>query len=202
MKEYPHITNQITNEYIYAFDKMDGSNIRAEWVKGKEFCKFGSRDTLISDNFPILKQSIPILKEKYEEKLHNIFVKNRVLKAVCFFEFYGPSSEFGNHKEDEEHDVILFDISIQTGLLHPRDFLSWSKYLHIPNLVFQGRITAKIIEEIKNRELKGITFEGTVCKGPMIKPGNPLMFKIKTYDWLAKLKEHCQGNKKLFKKLE
>jgi hypothetical protein len=40
MKEYPSIDREIRfGEPIYAFDKLDGSNIRAEWNKKRKFWK-------------------------------------------------------------------------------------------------------------------------------------------------------------------
>jgi hypothetical protein len=44
MKTYPSISRDIVGQPIYAFDKLDGSNIRAEWSKKNGFHKFGSRD--------------------------------------------------------------------------------------------------------------------------------------------------------------
>jgi hypothetical protein len=46
MKSYNSITTKINSEIsIYAFDKLDGSNIRSEWIKSdawltklKEYC--------------------------------------------------------------------------------------------------------------------------------------------------------------------
>lgn len=35
--DYPEI-------YIYAFDKLDGSNIRFEWSRKRGFYKFGTRN--------------------------------------------------------------------------------------------------------------------------------------------------------------
>ena len=43
MKQYPTIPKTIQSIDIIAFDKLDGSNIRAEWNPKKGFYKFGSR---------------------------------------------------------------------------------------------------------------------------------------------------------------
>ena len=51
MKSYRSIpfANKIPeNETFYVFDKLDGSNIRAEWNPKKGFYKFGSRSQLLT----------------------------------------------------------------------------------------------------------------------------------------------------------
>ena len=48
MKSYPTIPRQNRRlNYAYVFDKLDGSNIRAEWNPKKGFYKFGSRTRLL-----------------------------------------------------------------------------------------------------------------------------------------------------------
>ncbi len=51
MKTYPSIDGKIVGKDVYAFDKLDGSNIRAEWTrKTKSFVKFGSRKRLLGED--------------------------------------------------------------------------------------------------------------------------------------------------------
>jgi len=50
MKEYPSIGKNVVGEKIYAFDKLDGSQVRAEWNKKKKFYKFGTRTRLLDTN--------------------------------------------------------------------------------------------------------------------------------------------------------
>jgi len=40
MLEYPTIKKEVINIPIYAFDKIDGSNIRVEWGPKNGFYKF------------------------------------------------------------------------------------------------------------------------------------------------------------------
>ena len=111
MKQYPSITGQITNSLpIYAFDKLDGSNIRAEWHPKKGFWKFGSRTQLIDATNPLGK-SIPLIKEQ-EEKFTKIFKEMQIKEATCFFEFFGPSSFAGIHNWEENHQIVLIDVTI------------------------------------------------------------------------------------------
>ena len=92
---------------IYAFDKLDGSQIRAEWSKKRKFWKFGTRRQLISKSNKEWGEAVEIIKTKYERDLHDIFVKNRFLKVTCYMEFWGTNSFAGNHMY-EPHDVTLF----------------------------------------------------------------------------------------------
>ena len=51
MKQYPKILyfdQAPINEQCYAFDKIDGSNFRAEWSKKRGWYKFGTRNTMIN----------------------------------------------------------------------------------------------------------------------------------------------------------
>ena len=62
MKIYPIISREIhRNIPIYAFDKLDGSNIRVEWAPKKKFCKFGSRNRLIGTDQEFLPEAIELI---------------------------------------------------------------------------------------------------------------------------------------------
>lgn len=106
LETYPSFNNIVINEHIIAFDKIDGSNIRAEWSRKSGFSKFGSRRKLIDENEPILGEAIPLFQEKYSETLEEIFRKNKFQRATAFFEFYGENSFAGFH-EKEPHDILL-----------------------------------------------------------------------------------------------
>lgn len=89
MKTYPSITKKTDeNIDIYAFDKIDGSNIRAEWTNKSGFHKFGSRHQLLDDTHEFLHESPELVINKYEKDLTDIFKKLGYQKAICFFEFY------------------------------------------------------------------------------------------------------------------
>ena len=76
MKQYPSIDATVRRGIlVYAFDKLDGSNIRAEWDRKKGFTKFGSRNVLIDETESALGASIPLIKQKYEKDLTDIFKK-------------------------------------------------------------------------------------------------------------------------------
>jgi len=204
MKKYPTIPREIRKGIpIYGFDKLDGSNIRIEWSKKNSFHKFGSRKQLLSDDNPILKKAESIFLQKYSEDLERIFRKQQWQKAMAFVELWGQNSFAGNHEEDDEYTVTLFDIKKdKKGIILPNEFLKLFSHLDIAKLLYQGNINEDLIRAVKNRELEGMTFEGIVCKASQYKtPGIPLMIKIKSDEWVEKLRKKCAGNQKLFEEL-
>lgn len=204
MKSYPSIDKQIRDDvYIYAFDKLDGSNIRAEWNSKRGFYKFGTRNQLMDENTQPFGQAIPIIQNKYEKELAMVFKEQRWQDAICFFEFHGPNSFAGNHLETDEKTVTLFDVNpYKKGILEPNDFIKLFGHLDIPKILFEGKANSTLVEQVKNSTLAGMTFEGLVCKGQNDKKTKqPIMFKIKSHAWLEKLKTFCKGDENLFNKL-
>jgi len=203
MKTYPSITKDIRKDiYIYAFDKLDGSNIRAEWNQKRGFYKFGTRTELI-DTTSVFGRAIDLIKEKYSDDLGKVFNSNKWNDALCFFEYWGPSSFAGFHNFSEKMDVTLIDINpYKQGILTPDKYLDNFGHLDIAKVLYQGNVTTELFDAIKQSTLAGMTFEGCVCKGENDKrTKSPIMFKIKSHAWLNKLKEHCKGNESLFNRL-
>jgi hypothetical protein len=203
MKSYPSINKDYRKDiYIYAFDKLDGSNIRAEWNPKKGFYKFGTKTQLI-DSSSVFGKAIDIVKNKYQDDLSSIFIKNKYESAVCFLEYHGPSSFAGSHKFGEEPTVTLFDVSpYKYGLLEPEQFLQYFGNLDIPKLLYEGYLDEDFFNKVRQSNLPGMTFEGVVCKGANDKKTKmPIMFKIKSQAWLDKLKDYCKDNTKLFDQL-
>jgi hypothetical protein len=199
MKTYPSIPKNPVDVPIYAFDKMDGSQIRAEWDKKKGFWKFGSRKRLLGEDQGIIAEAEQIIQRKYASDLGDIFKDAKHQKAICFFEFYGPNSFAGTHS-DEEHDVVLFDVNPhKKGILNPHDFIKEYGHLHIPKLLYHGNANNPFIDSVKEGTLEGVTFEGVVCKG--VRSKQTVMFKIKSAAWLKKLHEYCKGDDKLIQLL-
>lgn len=203
MKEYPTIEHSIRYGVpVYMFDKLDGSNIRAEWDRKKGFWKFGKRHGLLDHSNEHLLKAPELIKSKYEKDLNAVFLKERYQRAIAFFEFWGPNSFAGNHDKSDSHTVTLIDIAVdKKGILEPRDFLHLTEGLDIATFIYRGPFNHEIEAEIKARTLVGMTFEGVVCKGSYESPGRPMMFKVKSEQWLQKLKNHCKGDEKLFNTL-
>jgi hypothetical protein len=206
MKSYPSIDKTIQSKLdIIAFDKLDGSNIRAEWSPKRGFYKFGSRKCLIDERHPNLGKAVLLIKLQ-ATKLEKVFKKQKWQKnVVCFFEFWGPNSMFGQHRKKDEHQITLFDVSLyKQGLLAPREFIKLFGHLDIPKVLYEGRANKTLVDAVKNSTLDGMTLEGIVCKAPnpnKKKTSQPVMFKIKSLAWLEKLREFCAGNEALFKQL-
>jgi len=202
MKQYPSMTADIRRGIpIYAFNKLDGSNIRAEWSRKNGFHKFGSRKVLIDETHP-LGEAKTIIRTKYEDDLSKIFHKARFDKVTVFFEFFGENSFVGQHVE-EEHDVVLFDVNpYKKGILPPKDFLKLVGHLHIPDMLYYGNANQDFEESVRANTLEGMSLEGVVCKtkNPKRTP-LPLMFKIKSRAWLKRLRSFCAGDEELYGRL-
>lgn len=200
MKQYPSITKDpIYNQTFYWFDKLDGSNIRAEWRKKQGFYKFGTRHRLLDKKEPILGESIDLFMDKYSIELENRFKSYRYDQVTCFFEFFGNGSFAGNHM-NEPHNVVLFDLDVyKKGLLPPKEFIDITSGLDIPKLLHVGNYTVPLVHEVKYSLIPDMTFEGIVGKAVVKK--NIMMVKIKSNAWLDKLKSFCGDDVKKFNEL-
>jgi hypothetical protein len=203
VKSYPHI------EYaedcplpIHAFDKLDGSNIRAEWSLKRGWYKFGSRAGLLPETNPILGKASDLVLSKYGDELGKSLKGARFESAVCFFEYWGPNSFAGLH-QDEEHTVTLFDVApYRQEILPPKEFLRLFGHLDTPRLLYVGPVTHEFIGSVRDSTLEGMTFEGVVCKAADKKTKTPIMFKQKSRAWLDKLRVRCGDNRALFERLK
>ncbi len=206
MKHYPSIPKKIdTNFPIYAFDKLDGSNIRAEWSKKRGFYKFGTKTQMLGEDHPIFGRAIGLIQNSYSDDLAKIFVADKVESVVCFFEFYSSKSSFGRHEPtDTDHKVTLLDANYhRRGILNPTDFIDKFGHLDIPPVLYYGKANSIFEDSVRNSTLDGMSFEGVICKRKATKgePPDPVMFKIKSLAWLQKLKDFCKGDEELFEKL-
>lgn len=196
MKQYPTIPGGVRRGVpVYIFDKLDGSNVRAEWSRKRGWHKFGRRHGLLDDSNPILaNEAQDLMLDSYGDDLGAIFRKQRWDRAIAYFEFHGPNS-FAGHHEEEPHKVTLIDVSVhRKGILEPRKFLKLFDQLPagLPTLLHHGNFTADLQAEVANGTLDGMTFEGVVGKGKNVSPGRPLMFKWKSLAWLERLKGICK----------
>jgi hypothetical protein len=184
MKQYPTIPGGVHRGVpVYVFDKLDGSNVRAEWSRKAGWYKFGRRHGLLDDTNPILaREARDLMLNSYSDDLAAIFRKQRWDRVIAFFEFWGESSFAGNH-EEEPHQVTLIDVSVhRKGILEPRTFLKLFDGLSagLPALLHHGNFTADLQGQVEDGTLEGMTYEGIVAKGKCTRPGRPLMFKRKS----------------------
>ncbi len=200
VKTYPSIAYATDCHLpIFAFDKLDGSNIRAEWTSKKGWHKFGTRHRLVDETDPIFGRAPKLITDKYGETLAKALRDAGYDRAMCFFEMWGPNSFAGMHKLDEELTVTLFDVApFNQGILMPDRFLKLFGHLDHAQVLYTGPVTEAFIEQVRSGTLPGMTFEGVVCKAINDKKTKmPVMFKQKSRAWLDKLDAYCGDNKEL-----
>lgn len=154
MKPYPSITAAIRRDVpVYIFDKIDGSNMRAEYSRKEGWYKFGQRHGLLDDSNLFLKEAPDLFKATYADALAAIFRKERWDRAIAFFEFAGASSFAGNHA-NEPHAVTLFDVSV-----HPKGFLEPSRFIKLfgdlphATLLHHGNFNQEIQKQVEDGTL-------------------------------------------------
>lgn len=204
MKFYPSITKDVRQDlYVYAFDKLDGSNIRAEWNSKRGFYKFGTRNQLTDEKTMPFGHSIPLIREKFEQDLGKVFKEQGWCDALCFFEYWGEDSFAGTHNFEKKMNITLIDVNpFKQGILEPAPFIQLFGHLDIPRVCYEGQVTTQLFNQVKQSTLPGMTFEGVVCKAASDTNAKmPIMFKIKSRAWSEKLKEYCKGDERLFEKL-
>jgi hypothetical protein len=201
LKDYNSILKYSTDQfgkYIYAFDKTDGSNFRAEWSRKLSkktrftngFGKFGTRTETIKKQSNPFYKAVEIFQEKYSEDLDKIFCEDKIFRGVneitVYGEFFGSKSFAGRHDWNEDHDVKIFDVwLLKKGFLVPSDFLKIFGELDISRLIYQGEFTPNFLKLIEDNFFQ--LSEGVVCKG--VEEQKLFMFKIKTNKWLNLVKQ-------------
>lgn len=208
MKNYPSIpvfTPGFDRRAAYhVFDKLDGSNLRAEWSPKQGFYKFGTRTRLLGTDQPALWPAKAKFLASHADALDARFRAARLQRALAFFEYVGPNSFAGSHTDPEDQmSVVLFDIAVhQKGLLEPAAFLAMAEGLPHAKLLHHGPLDEDLIQAVRSGQLPGMTFEGVVVKGAFErKLGGPVQFKIKNQAWLARLKAVCGDDEALFERL-
>jgi len=196
MTTYPSLDyyyNYPKNIHIYAFDKLDGSNIRFEWSRKRGFYKFGTKTVMIDEKTELFGRAISIFIKKYGSDLDAIFNSKKYKNEqgfICFGEFLGKKSEYGQHYLDDDFDVVLFDVFIKNKtFIDPENFILDFGHLDIPKVIYQGEFNEDFINGVKNNKFN--LKEGVIAKGfsGTKKPKSLHYCKIKTNDWLLKLKE-------------
>jgi hypothetical protein len=202
MKPYPSISTRIRPDVpIYAFDKLDGSQVRVEWAPKSGFVHFGSRKRALDESHPWLGQAIPLVRDKYEADVHRVLSVRKVRSAVLFLEFLGSRSFAGRHV-DEAHDVVLLDVAtFGRGLVPPDEFLAMFEHVHTAKLLYRGHVDREFVAAVRAGSLPGLTSEGVVCKSTEQERRVPIMFKIKSQAWLDRLRDLCAGDDALFDEL-
>jgi hypothetical protein len=89
MKEYPsipaagHLLAQSAEAYLgrpfVAFEKLDGSNVRAEWDRSRGWHQFGSRRRLLDATQPLLGRAVQLILDGYGDGLAKVFTDDPAL---------------------------------------------------------------------------------------------------------------------------
>lgn len=208
MKSYPKIDYYNKGEFnqeVLGFYKHDGSNLRFEWSHKTGWYKFGTRNIMIDRTDENFGSGIDIFLNKYSDGLERVF-RNKYKKIqnfVVFGEFIGENSFAGRHLESDTKDVILFDVNqYKRGLINPYEFIDNFGHLHIPKIVYEGKYTEELINDVKLNTLETELKEGIVAKGINKKKEKEYIWqvKIKTNTWLREVKEMF-GDKYLLEEL-
>ena len=206
MKSYPSISTKVDfSKPYFVFDKLDGSNIRAEWARARGFYKFGSRTQLLTPEQHALWPSVTRIQDM-GERLSNILSAQKIDRAVCFFEWHGPNSFAGHHVDPSSEMVLsLLDIDIyKRGFMSPSKVLDLASKIsvHTPRLLHEGLVTQELLDRVRAGEFPGVTEEGVVGKTAQEKASiPPSMFKHKSQKWYDKLKDMCKEDLDMYSRL-
>ena len=201
MKKYPKIYHHNKGNfgsYCYAFNKLDGSNIRGEWDQKLSkkststlgFRKFGTRNQIISNINHPFSESIDLFMDKYSENMDKIFREDTyfrgIRKITIYLEYFGKNSFAGQHEDNDTKNLILLDVErFQKGFVEPKNFIDKFEHLDIPDIIYQGEYNEEFINKVRDGSYN--VTEGVVCKGTENK--KVWMTKIKTLEWLYKVKD-------------
>ena len=200
MKEYPSIlgpTGDFGKQCI-AFYKYDGSNLRVEWTPKRGWSKWGTRSRLFDTSDATFGPAIALFMEQQAEGIEKVIRDTKEFRnnerVTVYFEFFGPKSFAGLHDielPNEPMETRVFDINFhKKGLLGPRAFVKHFGHLRVAEVLYEGPFNQTLIEDVRHRRLP--VWEGIIAKGG---DGHGLwMRKVKSLDYLAKLKEVFHGD--------
>jgi len=209
MKHYHSIEKNIEDylgNHVYGFNKFDGSNFCAEWNKKLSkksrftygFGKFGTRTQMIKNKENPFVEAVNIFMDKYAVPLDKIFCEDKLFRGIdtitVYGEFFGEHSFAGQHDWNEEHDVTIFDMFLyKKDFLNPRDFVDTFGHLNIPRIIYKGILDEQIINDVRVNVFN--LSEGLVFKGS--ENNKVFMIKLKTNDWLKRVRELYGENSNL-----
>lgn len=203
METYPSIPAEILRVPCYAFDKLDGNNVRAEWTRKGGFGKFGTRTRLLDETDPLVGGALPLFWATQAEALDRVFRKQRWERATAFLEYWGPGSFAGQHVPGDAMRLTLLDVHrYKHGILEPREFLRlFGDGPDTASLLYRGNPTEAFVRSVRAGSLEGMTFEGVVCKAGRDSRNRLMMFKVKSDAWIERLRAYCRGDDTLFREL-
>lgn len=203
-EEYPSILSgadmlgRFEGQPFVAFEKLDGSNIRAEWDGKRGWHQFGSRKRLLEASQPVLGRAIQLVLDGYGDDLAQALARRGVKQATAYFEFFGPHSFAGIHAparlgvgHNDPLRVVLIDVNLhKRGLVSAEEFIAQFGHLGIPRVVHRGELRGEFIADV--RAGKFGEGEGVICKGG--EGHGRWMAKVKTEAYLRRLMEFFGGD--------
>lgn len=204
MKSYPKILTyrkiEHEGQFCIAFDKLDGSNIRAEWDRKLSkksrftngFKKFGTRTQVIQNTSAPFGDAPGLFMEKYSENLDRVFRTEKLFRGVdkitCYLEYFGENSFAGIHNNKDERDLVLFDAFMyKKDFVKPKDFIELFQPYGIPHVVYSGPFNTNLIKVVQAEDNPLRLKEGIVAKG--VENNSIWMAKVKTFAWLNAVRE-------------
>lgn len=188
MKSYPSIPRSAGKDFrefdAYIFDKLDGSNLRWEWSRKSGWYKHGTRTRLFDESDPVFGGAPELFRAGLAEQLEKVARDQRWDRMIAFTEFWGPESFAGSHGISDQKFLTLFDVNVhKKGLLGPKEFLRLYRDSGLtPRFLGIQRWTRGFVEQVRNGETEGVTFEGVVGKAG---EGHEIfMAKAKTQAWI------------------
>lgn len=199
---YPKIPDE-TNcplKQCIAFEKLDGTNLHWTWNSIDGWVSFGTR----RDQFAFTDDGINefnqahtnlqgapwLFKWEISPGLDDMFHAVQAKKVVLFTEWWGKKSFAGQHERADTMFLTPFDVEIDGKMLPPISFINMFVNYVIPKVVYRGKYTGQLIEDIRNG--KYAVNEGVVIKG-MVKD-QVYMTKVKTKAYMEKLKIQFKDN--------
>lgn len=210
MKSYPsipHLSGLRRDRLptkVWAFDKIDGSNIRIEWSLKRGFYKYCTRTQLLLPHDPIFGGIPDLFASTLASELDVIFRELRWKRVQVFMEYYGDGSFAGTHDRSTPKALHVLDVAHDNqGFLEPKEFWDiFGNRVRCAPLLYTGPLTEEFLDAVRDHQHPGVSFEGVVAKGAYQSPGRPWMAKIKTKTWYQALRDYCGDNKALFEKLK
>jgi hypothetical protein len=201
MLHYPKIPDSSAAQLgpCVAFDKIDGTNLHWDWDRDFGWHAFGTRRdqfNLTDDGVrafhsahPGLGDCVDLFRAHFADELDRLFHElpeySRCAEIKAFTEYAGPNSFAGQHRPGDVMELVLFDVLAGDEMVPAFDFVRDFGHLHVPRVVFQGKFTGKLSEDV--RQGKYGVKEGVVVKGGQ--RGSLWSCKIKTLAYLQRLKQ-------------
>jgi len=147
-----------------AFEKYDGTNLHWDWDRDFGWHGFGTRRDefnltdegieLFARTHAHLRESVEVFRATLAEGIQEVFQRSanylQPQSFKVFTEFFGPNSFAGLHKAEDRKELRLFDVWVEpVGMIGPRQFVTDFGHLQIARVVYEGKLTGKFAEDVR-----------------------------------------------------